>query len=385
MESNINEYVDLLKNVFSENHTTDPEQQNEQEISQETEKIRSLLFRTFYCIDDESKQRVFIRNLHARLVSLNDHFYEIFQVDKAEQNEENRNPVRQFILETLHHLVISIHEHFPQCCNGDQKIPEYSRAVVTDEILEKLEGLGLATTDPDYTLFEEVKASVSRRFNEPIVPYGLISYLQSFIKEIIRIRENNRKKSLQINLTDLLISFNFNSVSVIPCLVSAIQDEASKIETAKDKITFLNHWLKRVSQSPVSPAGAFDTRREPACDFLHKWISEEVAFHEKSLILNSGVPYGNGFPFAGNGTKFELNLSVQQIACLIWLFIECGVIKNGGKRDLSTFIAEHFCSKKQENISPESLRVKSYSFDESTREKVRLLILTMLKRVSSPM
>ncbi|MGV8138551.1 MAG: hypothetical protein AB2L20_25395 [Mangrovibacterium sp.] len=385
MRNNLTQYVDLLKNVFSGINTADPEL-NEQTIRRETEKISSVLTRAFYSMEDEARQRAFVRNLHAQLVTLSDYFCETVQDDYPEPPPESKglNPERQFILETLGDLTNSIREHYLPFCNENQKISDYSRPVITSEIIEKLESFSLPSTDPEYSLFEEVKTSVRRCFEEPVITYGLISYLQAFIREIILVREHNRKPLVKITLTDLLISFNFNSASVISLFISTIREEALKIDTATDKINFFNHWMKRVSQSPVSRAGAFDTTRESACDYLCKWLSEEISFHEKSLMLNSGIPYRAGIPSSANGCKFELNLSVQQIACLIWLFTDSGVIKNGGKKELSVFVAEHFCSKKQENISPESLRVKSYSFDESTREKVRQLILSMLKKVSSP-
>jgi len=385
MQNTLTMYADLLKNVFAGNNTADPGL-NEQTIRHETEKISSALTRAFYGMEDEARQRAFVRNLHAQLVALSDYFCEIVQNDHHEPQPASKglNGERQFILETLRDLTDSIHQNYSSLCNENQKISDYSRPVITSGIIEKLESLSLPATDPEHSLFEEVKAAVSRSLNQPVVTYRLVGYLQAFIREIILVREYNLKPLVKITLTDLLLSFNFNSISFISHLISGISDEALKIETATDKITFLNHWLKRVSQSPLNPAGAFDTTRESACDYLAKWLSEEIAFHEKSLMLNSGIPYRAGFPPPANGPKFELNLSVQQIACLIWLFTDSGVIKNGGKKDLSVFVAEHFCSKKQENISPESLRNKSYSFDESTREKVRQLIFSMLKRVSSP-
>ena len=378
-------YVDLLKNVFSGNNTADPGL-NEQTIRQETEKISTGLTRAFYGMENEARQRAFVRNLHARLVTLSDYFCETAQHDHPAPLSGSKGPNReqQLILETLRDLTDSIHQRYFALCDENQKIPDYSRPVVTRGIIEKLGSLNLPATDPEHSLFEEVKTSVSRCFEEPVITYRLIGYLQAFIREIILVREHNLKQPLQVTLSDLLLSFNFNSVSFISYFISNIRDEALKIETATDKITLFNHWMKRVSQSPISQAGAFDTTREPVCDYLCKWLSEEISFHEKSLMLNSGIPYGMGFPFMGNGAKFELDLSVSQIACMMRLFTECRIIKNNGTRELTAFIAEHFRSKKQENISPESIRVKYYNIEESTREEIRQLISAMLRKVSSP-
>ncbi|MGV8094685.1 MAG: hypothetical protein AB2L24_22760 [Mangrovibacterium sp.] len=386
MRNNLTMYIDLLKNVFSGNNVAD-RGMTEQIIQQETEKISNSLARMFYWIDNENKQRAFVRNLHARLVRLSDHFYGTARKNNTEPPPESSGPDdgQRLILSTLQDLIDSVYRDYSALYDKNQKITDNARPVVTSEIKEKLESLSLPVADPEHSLFEEVKASVDQCFEEAVITYGLVSYLHAFIREIILVKEHNLKQLIGVTLTDLLISFNFNSVSVVSRFISNIREEASKIEKETDKITFFNHWLKRVSQLPVSSADAFDSRRESAFDCLHKWLSEEILFHEKSLMLHSGVPYGTGLSVTGNGVKLELNLSVQQIACFMRLFIQCGIIKNGGTRDLSAFISEHFRSRKQENISVESLRVKYYNIEESTRMEVRQTILDMLKQSSSPM
>ncbi len=386
MRNNLTLYVDLLKNVFSGNNTADRET-TRQTIKQETEKIGTSLARTFYLTDSESKQRAFVHNLHARLVRLSDYFCETVRKNDEEPLPEISGPDngQQLILSTLQDLIDSVCRDYPALYDQNQKITDHVRGAVTGEIKEKLESLSMPAGDPEHRLFEEVKASVGQCFEETVITYGLINYLCAFIREIILVKKHNLKPLVGVTITDLLISFNFNSVSVVSLFISNIREEASKIEKESDKITFYNHWLKRVSQLPVGSANAFDSRRESAFDYLHKWLSEEISFHEKSLLLHSGVPYGTALPASGNGAKLELNLSVQQIACFMRLFVENGIIKNGGARDLSVFISEHFRSRRQENISAESLRVKYYNIEESARMEVKKTILDMLQQASSPM
>jgi hypothetical protein len=101
---------------------------------------------------------------------------------------------------------------------------------------------------------------------------------------------------------------------------------------------------------------------------------------KKSLLVFSNN-YPAGIPgITGTGFKIETGLSVTQIACFVRLFMDCGVFKNTNVREILTFLAEHIRSKRQENISAESLRLKYYNIEESTRGEVRKVLSQMLEK-----
>lgn len=85
------------------------------------------------------------------------------------------------------------------------------------------------------------------------------------------------------------------------------------------------------------------------------------------------------------GFKIETGLSVTQIACFVQLFMDCGVFKNTNVRELITFLAEHIRFKRQENLSAESLRLKYYKIEESTRGEVRKVLSQMLDKSDHPL
>jgi hypothetical protein len=257
MESIITDYIDLLKHAFLDKEAAyrGPDE-DEQKIRQETEKIKSILPREFYSIENEAGQQAFIRNQYAGLFWLSDRFCEIAQTNKEGQQENSGEllPVQQFVLSTLDHLLTFLREHFRSCCSDDQKIPEYSRPAVTSEMLDKLEALNLPVTHYERRLFEKVKAAVRRRFREPGITYRLVAYLQALIDGI--------------------------------------------------------------SQFPASPAGAFKIENESVVDFLGKWIRAEILFYEESPSVpgHSGPASFSGH--ACDNLKLEINLSVPQIAYL---------------------------------------------------------------------
>jgi len=389
MKDKINKFTDLLMDLFLREEVPDPVPDG-QMVRQETEKIREELFRQFYSMEDRGRQQVFIRNLHALLVNLSDHFFETLERDAKQQPGTDREefPVQQAVLLALDDLLAFIWEHFSPCCSKEQKIPERSRPAFTREILAKLEPLILPATDPEQVLLETVKDTIRQRLSgeNDGITYGLRTYLCTFTEDMNKMRSSTREHVLPVTLTDVLVAYNFNSVPLMYDLVSGIREEVDQIESAKDKIKHLHYWLKRISQVTICPDCAFDVRNEPVNGFLGKWIRAEILFHEKNLQLLSGPFYPLNFPgMAPDGIKLEVDLSVAQMACLLRLVTECGLVKGNSVRELFNFLAEHFRSKKQENISAESIRVKYYQIEESTRKEAHKILLRLLEKVSRPM
>jgi len=385
-ESIVTTYLDLIKKVFSGEEAI-PAVAAEQTVRQETEEIKSFLPRMFYSMEEEDRQRAFIRNFHSRVIWLSDCLYGNCMNGKSGQPGKcgDMPSVRQFVLSTLDQLLDYILVHFRPYCNENQKIPEYSRAAVTGDILGKLEAKTLPPSHPDHQLFKKVLAAVQQRFREPVITYRLVRYLETLTGAVGYVKENTREQSLPVTLADILITCNFNDHLILHSLVSAIREEVDRQHPDSDKAEHLGRWLKRVNQEPDNLTLAFRLRNERVSDFLSKWLRAEILFLEVSSRFSPAVCAPSEHPgYLRDDMKLELNLSVAQIACLMRIFTECGIIQNGSPSELSAFMAGHFRSKKQKHISPESLRVKYYNIEESTREEVCRLIRRLLQKGSSP-
>ena len=300
------------------------------------------------------------------------------------QNKELIN-ARKSVLLTLEDLLVFIGGNFAESVDPEQKMPLKFHDSSIQKITEEFLRLSLPADDPDCILFEKVKASVQKRLSKPGITYGLMAYLDELALQIERVQLSNREHPFSITLKDILIAYNFNSLRVVHYLNAAITKEIKMIESAKEKIECLNRWLKEISQVPVKPACAFNDWHLSVSLFLCNWIREEIIFYEKGLLLFSGVYPAGTQSVVNTGYKIETELSVNQLACFVRLFMECEILKNTNVRELLNFLAEHTRSKKRENISAESLRLKYYNIEESTREEVRKILFRLLKKSSIPM
>ncbi len=390
MENELNELIndiDLLVNLISTGEIFESEQCS-LKAQKDAAKIKPLLIRQFYSIQSVSNQKIFIRNHYARLVSLNDVLFEAINKKESPEMDQDLSKAQKSVLLILDSLLVFILNNFSAYHDKGQKMPKNSQISFGKEMSKKVEKLRLKDDDLDHILYEKVRASIHQRINADGfgITCGLMSYLNEFVQEIDLIRDSNKEHSFSISLNDVLIAFNFNTLPVVHYLINVIIEDVNKIDSAKDKIERLNHWLKKINQVPIKPAYAFDSNHEAVHIFLGNWVQEEIRFYEKSLLLFSGFGYSTGIPgVTYTGYKIETELSVTQIACMVRLFTECGIIKNNNVRELLNFLAEHTRSKKRESISAESLRLKYYNIEESTRGEVRKIIFQFLKKINLTM
>ena len=389
MENKFNNPIDFLMDLLSTGEMIESELYCRQ-VQQGAEKLKPAVIHQFYSIDEETKQKSFIRNFHAQLIVLSDKLFDTIEIKTKDDPVNNRDSLntQQSVFHIIENLLVFTWDRFSFYCDKDQKMPKGSQIIFIGKISEDLERLSLPENDPDHILYEKVKISVLNRLNdyESGVTYGFMVYLDEFVKEIEKVRSSNKENSFVITLKEVLIIFNFNTFPVVHYLISMISEDAGKTESIKDRIECLSHWLKDINQVPVKPNYAFDIWHDSMGQFLSNIIREEIQFYEKNLSLFSGAGYPTEMSDIHNPVfKFETEMSVTQIACLARLLMESEVIKNANIRELLNFLAKHIRSKRQDNISAESLRMKYYNIEEGTREEVHKIITRLLTNISRPM
>lgn len=166
-------------------------------FEQDSQKITPALLQYFYSIEDETKQRLFIRNFQAQVVTLCDKLFNPTGawVNDIQEDDNHGIDTPRSVLRILEDLSAFIWSHFPACCDPNQKLPKKSQRTFFKEITEKLESLSLPESDPDHGLFEKVKASVQFKLhgNGPTLNYGMMAYLNEFVKGIGNVRSSNQE------------------------------------------------------------------------------------------------------------------------------------------------------------------------------------------------
>ena len=105
------------------------------------------------------------------------------------------------------------------------------------------------------------------------------------------------------------------------------------------------------------------------------WLAEEINCIEKSMMENHDL-------FQPPNEKLSLNLSVAHLACLTRLFFEENLFNNARLTGIFKFIACHYSTKRQTDISTGSLSKEYYSTSQVTAAVVRGILLKMVARIN---
>jgi hypothetical protein len=203
----------------------------------------------------------------------------------------------------------------------------------------------------------------------------------AFITEVC-----NQVKSLVATPTDeqlreFLLSVNYNEREYVTYYVQFLRKTLGQAETQADKIEHIAFQLKTISQIHALGRLGFNPTGRSIKQQLLDWLVDELEFYErKQRHVVNGIPKGDE---AVKDFKLLFDLSVAQLALLIKTLVDTSVIQNKNLSEVLRFFAMSSTTKRSENVSFESLRIKYYNTEDTTKQMLRVLLTNCAKYVSS--
>jgi hypothetical protein len=195
-----------------------------------------------------------------------------------------------------------------------------------------------------------------------------------------------RVKTLDPNALDdelhsLLLSANFNEPTFFNRSTAFLVRKLSECQTQAERIEQICLQLKMIAQLPTQPGLAYDSSQPSIKEQLLDWLTQELIFEErKNGVVSIASTKGHE---ATSEFKLLLDLSVAQFALLLKTLIDTSVVQNKNLSDVLRFFAQSVKTKRSENVSYESLRIKYYNPEESTKEMIKLILSNCLRYLSS--
>lgn len=354
-------------------------------IKQQAEKFKFELSNNLSLRENETAcKRIVQRHLN-RLISLSDSLYRNMQQPLGDKGSLVRDKLAGYIqilniLESLQQYLLT---EYPAYCNRRHPVSLYTQKKTIKYFRRKLSEFLEQKNRADNELVRIVLSPFRRlvRNKKPHLSFASRQYMFRLMKILllhlsVSSEQKDRAKTLQENL----YAINFNSIDFFNYCKKQVQDDIQNMDSQKDQIEKLYFHLKIVSQQPIDTSTCFNTKRTNAKDFISHWILEEICFLEKRMLLLARP--GTDQQLVDQNFKIVTELSVAQVACFIRLLVESGVIKNKNRKELITFYAVYTQSKKQENISPESFRMRFYNIEESARLEIRSTIIQLLNHIN---
>ena len=356
-------------------------------IQEEVERIKRSFQLFLFNTECEIRIENVIQHHQAQIISLANQIIKC--IDKVEaprkdqvSDEQTKANLCKVIYESLEELLTFFETYFSKYFNQDEKIPSTYAQMARKEIIENLKLIEAEAKEKelDSTLLNILLYPAKDFVDDPSkrnVTFRRLIYLKQLTRDLIMILRKQTKATYTDDVCLHLFYLNFNSYYFLTYTTDKISNEVRELTTLVDQVERLSFWIKLLNQNQVKPGFALKTERLSIQEQLGIWLSEEIHFIEKKKQLTFMMP--PSMPLAKT-ESFKVNtiLSVPQLAYLIRLSKEAGLITNQNQTELLRFFAEHFSSAKNKNVSSESLRVKYYSVERSSVRSVETILERMV-------
>lgn len=277
----------------------------------------------------------------------------------------------------LEKLLRFIEKEYRNYLNVDIQIPCRSSLVKEFEITKKLKEvksrlLGSNINDQLLKLAYEPLLKITTINIQEKLTYYEFNYCTEFISTL-----HNEIKSENLSeetIKECLFNLNFNSLQFFKYLTFDILKELEAQENSIKKIDILYRLLKNYNQKQSSSFTKFKPNLPSIKEQIIGWLDEEIEYLNRKIKLDANRNIVNN----EEKIKFLTGLSVAQLSCFFGLLMETGIIKHKNQTDVFRFISENFKTNNTEKISVDSIKVKYYNVESTTKNALREKIMELL-------
>jgi hypothetical protein len=279
----------------------------------------------------------------------------------------------------LEKLLRFIEKEYRYYLNVNIKIPYRSTLVKEFEITKKLKKVKSQLSrshinDQLLKLVNEPLLKIATLNVQEKLTYYEFNYCSEFIMALYK--QANFVDMSEETIKEFLFDLNFNSLQFFKYLTFEILQDLETQENNIQKIDVLYQFLKNYNQKQSRNFIKYKANLPSLKEQIISWIEEEIEYLTKKMKLEA-----NQFTnITSNEERVKLltGLSVAQLSCFFGLLMETGIIKHKNQTDVFRFISENFKTNNTEKISVDSIKVKYYNVENSTKKALREKIIELL-------
>ena len=205
--------------------------------------------------------------------------------------------------------------------------------------------------------------------------YQQFNYCSEYINELDRLFSNATTNEISEKLYCWLIELNYNEVNYFQWLTIMIKTEVNNKKTEKEKIDKLYKLLKETNQKQATIHNKYNNKIPDLKYQITTWLEEEIQYRSKKINTSSFEITSSK---NANSEKLHIGLSVAQLGWFINLLIKVKIIKNTNQKEVIRFFATNCKTDNQENISTDSLTVKYYNAEQSSKNFLKEKFIEIL-------
>jgi hypothetical protein len=341
--------------------------------------IIAMLKIQFYSTCKERKLELIVQRCQASVIHFTDALFSYSSFPVAPDVQS----LYQSLTELFEELLNFIEIHFCNYFNQDTKIPENYRMTSRAEYKTMMASFkrNARRQNINKNLYQII-VDTYEEFYTVTAPKGITFrrniYLTKLLSCLVEKSSDRSVENIDTEIINLLQYFNFNHFRFWNFITAGISDELSNLDNAALKIDKLHWFTKSFNQFQMKPQYSLFPNICSVKEFCIQWIDEELTFMKtqcEPVVLASQS-------HARITEQIETNLSVPQLAFIIKLLIDEGIIKNSSYRQLSKIAAAHFKTPKATHLSVEKLRIKTFSIEKQTVDKVKDIVIQLLNNIN---
>lgn len=217
---------------------------------------------------------------------------------------------------------------------------------------------------------------------EERISYKELIYLNTYLQAFYDEMQRRNEPITEAVVFEILYRVNYNSSDLFFYKTSLFNAQVALKESIPEKIDFLYHCLKLVSQCQCKVNIAFDPALPSLKDQLTGWLEEEINYLNKKLLLQNRTQTQNLFS-EEEKAKIDYGLTVAQLALFYRLQADVGIIKHKAPGEIFAHISNNCRSQNTSEISQSSVKNKYYSIDTPSIQVVKDKVIEMLNQLKS--
>jgi hypothetical protein len=211
----------------------------------------------------------------------------------------------------------------------------------------------------------------SKDETETEITYRDVIYLDELRRHLLSFRPFNNAET---SLSYMLVHLNFNSEEFYQYWIMNFEEIKSNSETPTECTERLRSLRKELSQTHVRRGFILDVSLPDIKDSLCQWLDKEIEFEEKRQSSADNTIQGQD---ATIGATIKFDLSIAQIAYLLYVLVSLKIIQNENISALLKFLSKIIRTSKKEAMSYDYLKGKFYKAESGAR----IAVLNLLHRM----
>lgn len=361
-------------------------------IQQESIRLKSQIRNQLFSLTKQNKKQMLISQYYSELTLL------LNQVlRKKKDNHIRQNPIKQIVYliqSCLEELLTFIETRYFTLINPEEQVSATCLEAIQEEMKGRVEQLNKRLS-PDHLKEQVLKIILQKLYSfidgnlpEFKATYRTVFYKKALLKGLEELQWDKNEPEDFSELDKLLIYLNFNSKGYINLLITYIKGKVRESKNPLEKIGKLQFFHKAFKQIHPKPKTIFNPEYYGLGTIINNWFEQEIIYLKETMHISNPQVYSSATESLRDSSprmkqKVRCNLSSDQLALILRAADESKILMARSMSEVFKTIVPHLSTPYKEDLSYQSMRVKTYNVEDRDRQIAIEMLETIIKKIKT--